>query len=71
MSFYALFKKIEGMGFDSESFCKACGFSRRTFSERLSGESDFNLEEIQRMIDVLKLTEEEAKEIFFIGSATT
>ena len=65
MSFLSLFRKIEGKGFDSASFCKACGFSRSTFSRRMSGESEFTGKEVEKMIEVLGLTMEETREIFF------
>ena len=65
MSFLSLFRKIEGKGFDSASFCMACGFSRSTFSKRMSGETEFTAREIEKMVEVLGLTMEETREIFF------
>ena len=46
-------------------FCKVAGFSRSTFDRKLNGESEFTRSEIERIISVLKLSDDEARAIFF------
>lgn len=46
-------------------FCEAAGFARSTFDRKLNGRSEFDREEIGRIIAVLRLTDEETRNIFF------
>jgi len=46
-------------------FCEAAGFARATFDRKLSGRSEFDRNEISRIIAVLRLTDEETRNIFF------
>ena len=46
-------------------FCEAAGFARTTFDRKLNGRSEFDREEIVRIISVLQLTDEETRNIFF------
>ena len=57
--------KIVELGFNIGSFCKAAGFTQTTFNRKLTGKSEFNLSEIQRMVSTLKMTDEEICNIFF------
>lgn len=57
--------KIYSKGYNVESFCKACGFVRATFDRRMNGKSEFDRAEIGIMIEVLDLTMEDVREIFF------
>lgn len=46
-------------------FCTAAGFSRSTFDRKMKGEGEFNRCEIERIINVLHLTDDETRTIFF------
>ena len=46
-------------------FCTAAGFVRSTFDRKMNGESEFNRNEIERIINVLHLTDDETRSIFF------
>ena len=65
MKYDALFNKIREKGFSLSTFRKACGFSKTTFSRRMSGKVEFTLCEIQKIIKLLGLSEEETMGIFF------
>lgn len=59
--------KIFECGFNIDSFCKVSGFARSTFDRKMDPESNvqFTREEIERIIEVLKLTDDEIRLIFF------
>ena len=57
--------KIVERGFNVDSFCKETGFARSTFDRKLSGQSEFNRDEIEKIIIVLELTDDEIRAIFF------
>jgi hypothetical protein len=65
MNVNALKGKIVERGFTIESFCAAAGFVRSTFDRKLNGQSVFDLGEIWKIINVLHLTFEETRIIFF------
>ena len=46
-------------------FAKEIGVSTNTLYTRLNGETFFNQKEIEKSVDVLKLNDDEIKEIFF------
>ena len=46
-------------------FCTAAGFVRSTFDRKMNGESEFNRNEIERIINVQHLTDDETRSIFF------
>ena len=46
-------------------FCKVAGFVRCTFDRKMSGDSEFSRDEIERIISVLNLTDDETRTIFF------
>jgi len=46
-------------------FCEAAGFVRSTFDRKMRGESEFDRDEIERIITTLKMTDEEMRSIFF------
>lgn len=46
-------------------FCERAGISRSTFDRKMNGTGEFNRGEISRIIEVLCLTAEETRNIFF------
>lgn len=46
-------------------FCEAAGFVRSTFDRKMRGESEFTRAELERIINILHLTLDEARAIFF------
>lgn len=61
----ALRGKIVECGFNIDSFCKEAGFARSTFDRKLTGQSEFTRDEIYKIIDVLHLTDDDIRRIFF------
>ena len=57
--------KIVEKGFNIDSFCKEVGFVRSTFDRKLTGQNEFDRSEIQKIVDVLELTDDEIRNIFF------
>lgn len=57
--------KIVENGMTIGEFCDRANFVRSTFDRKLSGASEFDRDEIGRIIDVLELTWDEARNIFF------
>lgn len=57
--------KIIARGMTIQDFCDRFGFVRATFDRKLNGSSEFNRDEIERVIDALGLTWDEARNIFF------
>jgi len=47
------------------SFCAAAGFVRSTFDRKMNGKSEFDRAEIERIVSVLRLTDDETRTIFF------
>lgn len=57
--------KITAKGMTIQDFCNQSGFVRATFDRKLNGTSEFNRDEIERIIATLDLTWEDARTIFF------
>ena len=57
--------KIVACGMTIGKFCEKAKFTRSTFDRKISGKSEFDRDEIVRIRDVLNLTDEELKSIFF------
>ena len=57
--------KIIERGMTIGEFCERTGFSRSTFDRKLNGPGEFDRDEISRIIETLKLTWDEARNIFF------
>lgn len=57
--------KIVEKGFNIDTFCKASGFVRSTFDRKLTGQTEFDRNDIQKIIEVLELSDEEIRNIFF------
>ena len=57
--------KIVESGMTVGEFCEKAGFVRSTFDRKINGTSEFNRDEIQKIIDTLGLTLEDAQKIFF------
>jgi transcriptional regulator with XRE-family HTH domain len=57
--------KITAKGMSIQEFCDTYGFARSTFDRKLAGTSEFDRDEIQRIIEALKLTWDDARNIFF------
>lgn len=57
--------KIVEKGFNIDSFCKVAGFVRSTFDRKLTGQTEFDRSEIEKIIDVLELSDDEIRNIFF------
>ena len=66
----ALRGKIVEKGMTIGEFCEAAKFVRSTFDRKLNGSSEFDRDEIERIIDVLDLTWDEARNIFFTEEVT-
>ncbi|MBR2822654.1 MAG: helix-turn-helix transcriptional regulator [Clostridia bacterium] len=57
--------KITAKGLTIQAFCDQFGFSRSTFDRKLNGPGEFDRDEIERIINALGLTWEDARNIFF------
>lgn len=57
--------KITAKGMTIQDFCNQAGFIRSTFDRKMNGSSEFNRDEIERIIEVLGLTWDDALTIFF------
>ena len=57
--------KIIAKGMSVQVFCDRYGFVRSTFDRKLRGANEFDRDEIQRIVEALQLTWEEARNIFF------
>lgn len=66
----ALKGKIVAKGMNVATFCECCKFNRSTFDRKLHGLSEFNRNEIERMVYVLDLPPEELRNIFFTDQVT-
>ena len=57
--------KIVESGMTVGEFCEKAGFVRSTFDRKLNGTSVFNRDEIQKIIDTLGLSWDDAQKIVF------
>ena len=57
--------RIIAKGYTIEKFCRDTGFSRATFDRKMTGKSEFNRDEMERIIGTLGLNAEETRAIFF------
>lgn len=57
--------KIAENGMNIGEFCNAANFTRSTFDRKMNGQSEFDRDEICRIISVLNLQPEEIRDIFF------
>lgn len=62
--------KIIAKGLTVQSFCDQHGFVRSTFDRKLNGTSEFDRDEIERIINALDLTWDDARNIFFTDAVT-
>lgn len=62
--------KIVERGMTIGEFCDMAKFVRSTFDRKLSGTSEFDRDEIERIMDVLDLTWDETRNIFFAEEVT-
>jgi transcriptional regulator with XRE-family HTH domain len=62
--------KITARGLTIQAFCDQFGFVRSTFDRKLNGPSEFDRDEIERIINALNLTWDEARNIFFADNVT-
>ncbi|MEG9318212.1 hypothetical protein [Fusobacterium varium] len=64
---YYTYKILDG---DIEKFCKLIGMSKTVFKKRITGKSDFKLEEMRKIIEVLELSGTTAQILFFNKAKT-
>lgn len=57
--------KIVEKGMTIEQFCDKASFVRSTFDRKLTGQTEFNRDEIETIAMVLELTDDEIRNIFF------
>lgn len=57
--------KIVEKGMTVEQFCIKANFSRSTFDRKLTGQTEFNREEIEIVAIELELTDDDIRNIFF------
>ena len=62
--------KITAKGMTVQAFCDQFGFVRSTFDRKLNGLSEFDRDEIERIINALNLTWDDARTIFFTETVT-
>ena len=62
--------KITAKGLNVQTFCDQYGFVRSTFDRKLNGTSEFNREEMEKIIDALDLTWDDIRNIFFADKIT-
>ncbi len=58
--------KIKEVAGTEINFAKMMGISQTSLSSKLNNKTDFSRSEIIKMQELLKITEEEFKEIFFL-----
>lgn len=61
----ALRAKIVENGMTVGDFCKTAGFVRSTFDRKINGDSEFNRDELERIMVALNLSSDEMRSIFF------
>lgn len=59
--------KIFECGFNIDSFCRVAGFARSTFDRKMDPDTNvpFTRDEIERIIEILNLSDDEIRLIFF------
>ena len=57
--------KIVERGMTIGEFCEKAGFSRATFDRKMASPGKFDRDDISKIIDVLGLTWDETRNIFF------
>lgn len=62
--------KIVANGMNVGSFCERFSFNRSTFDRKLNGASEFNRNEIERIVHALDLSPEDIRNIFFTDQVT-
>ena len=62
--------KIVANGMNVGSFCERFNFNRSTFDRKLNGASEFNRNEIERIVHALDLSPEDIRNIFFTDQVT-
>ena len=62
--------KITARGMNVQTFCDQYGFVRSTFDRKLNGTTEFNREEMEKIIDALELTWDDIRNIFFADNIT-
>lgn len=62
--------KIVANGMNVGSFCERFDFNRSTFDRKLSGLSEFNRNEIERIVHALSLSPDDIRNIFFADEVT-
>ena len=62
--------KITAKGLTVQAFCDQFGFNRSTFDRKLNGLYEFDRDEIERIINALNLTWDDARIIFFAEQVT-
>ena len=62
--------KITARGMSVQAFCDRYGFVRSTFDRKLNGPGEFDRDEIERIINALDLTWDDARMIFFADKVT-
>ena len=62
--------KITERGMTVGEFCEKACFNRATFDRKIYGKSQFTLGEVQRINQLLKLSDEEVRNIFFAETVT-
>lgn len=60
--------EIKKRGFGIQDFCKIVGIPRSTFYKKCTGQSEFRLDEINAIIDVLEI--EDPRPIFFANKVS-
>ena len=61
---------ITAKGMTVQAFCDRNGFNRSTFDRKLNGSSEFDRDEIERIINALDLPWDRARAIFFADAVT-
>lgn len=60
-----LTRKIDEINIPVSTIAEKMGISRTTFYRKLNGEREFQISEIEAICDILRLTTDEKKHIFF------
>lgn len=58
-------KKIDGSGYKITFVASQCGLSYQGFLKKVKGQSEFKVNEVQTLKNILNLSNKEADEIFF------
>lgn len=61
-------KKIDKSGYKLQFIAEKCGLTYQGFKKKLDGDTEFKVSEVMVLKDLLKLTDAEVHDIFFVDN---